>query len=295
MACYSPLTGYRSRYVEPSGKRRIVFSSADGYLDLPVTVPCGQCIGCRLERSRQWAIRCLHEAQLHKENCFITLTYDNKNLPADGSLHLPDFQKFMKRLRKQYDHRSVRFFHCGEYGDRLGRPHYHAILFGLDFADKQLFMVSPSGETLYRSVILERLWPFGYSTIGNVTFESAAYVARYIMKKVTGEKAEEHYQGRTPEYTTMSRRPGIAAGWLEKYQDDVYPADEVVVRGKRMRPPKFYDTRYEIAEPERFELLKARRRQTAAKHKADNTLERLAVKETVKKAQLTRLKRSLST
>lgn len=293
MPCYSPLKGYRSRYVNESGKRSIVFSAKEGYLDLPVEVACGQCIGCRLERSRQWAIRCVHEASLHDENCFITLTYDNEHLPPDGSLKVEDFQKFMKRLRKHFNGERIRYYHCGEYGDRTNRPHYHALLFGIDFRDKSLFRISPSGEKLYRSPTLERLWPFGYSTIGNVTFESAAYVARYIMKKVTGEKAEEHYQGRTPEYTTMSRRPGIAAGWYEKYKDDVYPRDEVIMRGKPMRPPKFYDRLYEIDDEVGYELVKARRKAEAKKYADNQTPERLRVREAVKKAQISRLVRPL--
>lgn len=293
MACYSPLKGYRSREVNRSGKRSIVFSASRGYLDLPVTVPCGQCVGCRLERSRQWAIRCVHEASLHDENCFITLTYDNDHLPADGSLRVEDFQKFMKRLRKHYDGKRIRYYHCGEYGDRTNRPHYHAILFGHEFSDKSLFRLSPSGERLYRSPTLEKLWPYGYSTIGNVTFESAAYVARYIMKKVTGELAEEHYQGRKPEYTTMSRRPGIAAGWYEKYKDDVFPRDEVIMRGQKMRPPKFYDHLYEIDNAEEFAILKARRKAKAKAFSENNTLDRLRVREIVKKSQISKLVRKL--
>lgn len=293
MPCYSPLKGYRSRHVNESGKRSIVFSAKEGYLDLPVEVACGQCIGCRLERSRQWAIRCVHEASLHTENCFITLTYDNEHLPSDGSLKVEDFQKFMKRLRKHFNGTTIRYYHCGEYGDRTNRPHYHALLFGIDFADKVLFRISPSGEKLYRSPTLERLWPYGYSTIGNVTFESAAYVARYIMKKVTGEKAEEHYQGRTPEYTTMSRRPGIAAGWYEKFKNDVYPRDEVIMRGRPMRPPKFYDRLYEIDDEVGYELVKARRKAEAKKYADNQTPERLRVREAVKKAQISRLVRPL--
>ena len=151
-------------------------------------VPCGQCIGCRLERSRQWAIRCVHEASLHTDNCFITLTYSPDCLPSDGSLNHDDFQKFFKRLRKHIAPKKIRYYMCGEYGEdlqqpsKLGRPHFHACLFGLDFDDKQLYIVRDDVK-LYTSATLEKIWGKGFVTIGDVTFESAAYVARYIAKK----------------------------------------------------------------------------------------------------------------
>lgn len=288
MPCYRPLKGYRGREVNPAtGKRSIVFRMRDGYYDMPVTLPCGQCIGCRLERSRQWAIRCTHEASLHERNCFITLTYDDAHLPPDHSLNVKHYQDFMKRLRFRFGE-GIRFFHCGEYGEQFGRPHYHACLFNFDFEDKKLWK-EVRGNKLYTSEALQELWPQGFSTIGDVTFESAAYVARYITKKITGEKAEAHYNGRKPEYTTMSRRPGIAKGWFDKYTSDVYPSDFVVLRGKKMRPPKFYDRQFEIAFPSDFAKLK-RRRISSAK-KLELVDQRLAVREEVQMLRFKLLKR----
>ena len=118
---------------------------------------------------------------MYDDNCFITLTYSNQHIPADGSLDVRVFQKFMKRLRKRFGD-GIRFYHCGEYGSLLGRPHYHACLFNFDFPDKYLWKEN-NGQKLYRSPSLEELWPYGYSSIGTVTFESAAYVARYILKR----------------------------------------------------------------------------------------------------------------
>lgn len=302
MPCYHPLKGYRSRKTTENGKRKIVFTPTEGYVDLPVSVPCGQCIGCRLERSRQWAIRCVHEASLHDENCFITLTYNDKYLPEDKGLNKKHFQDFMKRFRKRYPGRRIRYFHCGEYGEKNRRPHYHACIFGFDFWDKELWS-EREGVKLYISQSLQTLWPFGFSTIGSVTFESAAYVARYIMKKVTGDQAEEHYKtinestgeitSVIPEYTTMSRRPGIAGDWFEQYKTDVYPSDFVVIRGKKMKPPKFYDNRYEVEDPNAFEKLKMKRKKLANKRADDNTPERLAVKEKCKLSQIKSLKRPI--
>lgn len=307
MPCFKPLTAYYSKHINPSGKRGMVFNPRQAEApDDPIDLPCGQCVGCRLERSRQWAIRCIHEAQLHEDNCFITLTFNPESLAArenPGSLRKKDFQDFMKRLRKHFTHTKIRFFHCGEYGEKYGRPHYHAILFGLDFDDKELINVL-NGHRLYRSPTLEKLWPFGYSSIGNVTFESAAYVARYIMKKVTGEHAENHYQyvdqdtgellEQIPEYTTMSRRPGIASGWFDTYADDVYPSDFVTVRGKKMRPPKFYDKLMEQTRPYEMEDIKADRMAAANVHNENTTPERLAVREKVQKLKLTKLPRNLA-
>ena len=298
MPCYHPMQGYRSR----ADGKTIVFNPTYGWVDRPLTIPCGQCVGCRLERSRQWAVRCVHEASLHEDNCFITLTYNNESLPEDGSLNKKHFQDFMKRLRKKYKNKKIRYYHCGEYGDKNFRPHYHAIIFGLQFDDQKLFTVN-NGEKLYTSEKLEKLWPFGFSTIGTVTFESAAYVARYVMKKVNGKNAKNHYErvdsntgeiySLVPEYNTMSRRPGIAAGWFDKYKDDVYPSDNIHLREKTFRPPKFYDKMYEHLMPNEMEKIKMQRMKNMQKHAKDNTAERLAVKEQVKNAQLNKLIRSI--
>lgn len=300
MPCYHPLQGYRSRELNPSGKRNIVFSVDQGFRDLPVEVPCGQCIGCRLERSRQWAIRCVHEASLYPNNCFITLTYRDECLPKDNSLCVADFQKFMKRLRKRFGD-GIRFFHCGEYGEKFARPHYHACLFNFDFPDRKLEK-SVNGHKYYVSEILKELWPFGHSMVGDVSFESAAYVARYITKKVTGDKALFHYnkvnlitgeilEERRPEYVTMSRRPGIGKGWFDKFNKDVFPDDFVVLRGKKLKPPKYYSTQYEIAYPSDYENVKTQRTIAGKANAANNTSDRLSVRKFIQEAKLKLLKR----
>ena len=293
MTCYFPLKGFRG----PNGKW--VQSIRHSPTRVPLVIPCGQCRGCRLERSRQWAVRCLHEAQLWPRNCFITLTYAPEFLPPNGSLVLSHFQKFMKRLRKKYG-ANIRFFHCGEYGSKLQRPHYHACLFNFDFDDKKLWKVK-NGHKYYISESLSDLWPYGWSTVGAVSFESAAYVARYILKKVNGDLAENHYStvdsdgvvgSRLPEYVTMSRRPGIAAGWFEKYGSDVYPSDQVIVRGRACRPPRFYDNRLKMCDPSAFEVIHVKRLKLAKKHIDNSTPERLAIRYEVLKARLRKLPRS---
>lgn len=313
MPCYGPIRGWYSSTLNPTGKRSIVFKESDGNGD-SLEIPCGRCIGCRLERSRQWAIRILHESSLYDNNCFLTLTYDQTNLPKDQSLNLKHYQLFMKRLRKKFGP-GIRFFHCGEYGEHTERPHYHACIFNFDFPDKYEWRKTNQGHTIWRSQILDgqqnnettrqqnpnALWPHGNAEIGTLSFESAAYVARYITKKVLGPNSDLAYLHpnykengliKQKEYTTMSRRPGIGQPWLKKYKSDVYPCDNIIIRGKQMRVPKYYDTQLGLENPILLEDLKELRAETAKKGAHDNTPERLQVKEICKEHQLKQLKRS---
>ena len=296
MACFYPLKAYR-----PRSGTKLVFDKRAGYEDRPVVVPCGQCVGCRLERSRMWAVRCVHEACLFDDNCFITLTYSDDKVPYGNTLRLDHFQKFMKKLRFHYGS-GVRFFHCGEYGEKYGRPHYHALLFNFDFKDKVVWKANKDGGPLYVSEQLETLWGHGLTSVGEVNFNSAAYVARYIMKKVTGDQAVSHYEyvtdygevvQRQPEYVTMSRRPGIGKGWIDVFQSDVYPRDLVVLNNKKFRPPRFYDDCYELTNTREYQALKARRVRKSAKHADNNTPDRLRVREEVQLARIERLKREV--
>lgn len=291
MPCYSPLKGYRSRETTKNGKHGITFNARNGWADQPIDVPCGQCIGCRLERSRQWAVRCMHEASLHDENCFLTLTYNNENLPAKGTLIKRDMQLFFKRLRKRIG-KKISYYHCGEYGENFCRPHYHAIVFG--YYPTDCIEYNTGSSKVRCSKEIEELWPYGYNVVGDVSFDSCAYVARYITKKIFGEKAEEYYNGRLPEYTTMSRRPAIGKKWIDKYKKEVYDNDSIIMRGVEMKPPKYYDRMFEAIEPEAIALIKGNRERaiTEAVIK-DNYPERLKVKEYVAEQKLKTLKRGL--
>lgn len=299
MPCYYPLQGYRSQTVNPSGKRSIVFNVNEGYKDLPVEVPCGQCIGCRLARSVEWAVRCVHHSQSFQDNCFITLTYEDRFLPKNGTLRIDHWQKFMKKLRKKVD-RKISYFHCGEYGEKFSRPHYHACLFNYDFPDKQ-FYKEVNGEKYFISDILEDTWGYGFATIGAVTFKSAAYVARYVLKKITGERAKFYYEGEDEEtgesfslrkeYVTMSRRPGIGKDWFEKYKGDLFPDDFAVIGGKKYRVPKYYVSKLEVEFPSDYRRLRGKRALGREKGAANNTHERLVVREEVQRRKFELLKR----
>lgn len=300
MPCFHPLKGFRSRSLGAGGSYSITFNPLASLDNRAIQLPCGQCIGCRLERSRQWALRCLHESQLWEDNCFLTLTYRDADLPDDYSVSVREMQLFLKRLRKKYPSNKIRFYLCGEYGEKTNRPHYHLLLFNFRFNDQTLHSES-NGNKIYISKQLQALWPYGFSTIGEVSFESAAYVARYIMKKITGDPAVNHYSrvhpvtgelvSVKPEFTNQSRKPGIGSGWFEKYKSDCFPSDFIIARGQKMRPPRFYDQR--LSEEE-IKLIKRQRINNAKRFKSNNTPDRLAVREYITKRKLKLLPRNLT-
>lgn len=308
MTCFRPQKAYRA----PGGG--ITFSRKAGYVDRPVELPCGKCNGCRLARSRQWALRCIHESKLHEANCFVTLTYSNDHLPKDLSIDVEHWKKFAKRLRQWLARRALkasseppkfRYLHCGEYGDRTHRPHYHGCLFGVDFQhDRQLVKAHGDYRT-YTSETLTGLWGMGSCTIGHLTEESAAYVARYVLKKHTGSGDQEQYRRAEidpttgefrewfvkPPYITMSRRPGLGTGWIKEFHKDVYPSDQVVEKGFSHRPPRFYDDFMEKSDPEYIEGIKRKRREKV--NPDDHTPEKRAAKEQIATARLQQKNRPL--
>lgn len=303
MSCYYPIDAYRSmpNSAFPKGQIYFVEHKVPGaYTKLKV--PCGHCVGCRLRRSREWAIRCTHEAKTHSQNCFITLTFNDESLSKRRNKFLDkrDFQLFMKKLRKRFGS-GIRYYHCGEYGEKFGRPHYHACIFGFDFPDKKLWRVI-NGSKLYRSQALEELWPYGYSSIGAFDFNTAAYVARYVLKKKYGSAASYHYEvtdtttgeitSVQPEYSTMSRRPGIGAAWFRRYYRDVFPRDHVIVQSREMRPPKYYDKLYEAVFPSDFDRIKTNRVEKAKKNLLDSTPDRLETQARCAEHSIKNLKRS---
>lgn len=291
MPCFNPISAYRTRAGD------VVFTELKRHGDIVqnLKIACGQCHGCRLERSRQWAVRCVHEAQLHRRNCFITLTYDEEHIPHRSNLNHEDFQKFMKRLRKHNGPNKVRFYMGAEYGTLNNRPHFHACLFGTDFNDKKIHTRNHENKPIYTSETLQKLWPYGYSSIAELNFHTAAYIARYCMQKVTGQAAEEHYKRTdpntgeiyhlTPEYNKMSLKPGIGAAWLDKYENDVYNYDHVIINGMEASPPKYYDKLLKRKNADRLAEIKEQREVTDPKQWLDNTPERLKVKEVVSKAR----------
>lgn len=324
----------------PGGGSPAIYSRLNPPANYNLQLPCGQCIGCKLDRVTQWATRCLHESQLHEKTCALTLSYsddsnynelhqdrpglytsrhvynpedarelstiapkgltepniarvgNSRSRPREVQLSKKDHQKFIKRLRSKIGV-PVRYYMCGEYGDKLQRPHYHYLIFGYDFPDKKYFKKSLSGTPLFRSAELETLWTEGHSWIGQVDYATCAYVASYVMKKMNGKKAEEHYR-RTdeagndywlqPEFNYMSRNPGIAKDWWMKFHQDV-TTEDVVYRGSTpTKPPRYYDKLLELLDPNKFLETKALR--IANKPKEEDTPARLEAKEIVATARI---------
>nr|QJB19047.1 MAG: replication initiator protein [Microvirus sp.] len=313
MPCYSPIRAVLS--CSSGGGRSISFNrSTPGQ---GVSLPCGSCFGCKLERARQWAVRVVHESKMHDENSFITLTYDEQHLPAGrcscvrphsaGSVCVDDFQKFLKRLRERLSPRRIRFFACGEYGEKLGRPHYHAILFG--WFPQDAVCVKRSGDmSLFTSSLLSSAWGLGHTSVGLVSMDSASYVANYASKQVKTNREDEacRLAGRSREFLIMSRRPGIGRRWIDTYEDDVFPSDEVIVRGRSTRPPRYYDTVVGERRPLLLAGVKIRREKSAAALEdfmlasgsvvqvaPGNNARRLAVREKVARAKAALKSRTL--
>ncbi len=350
MACYHPLkgfpigitaagktdykiTGYGADHVELQNGSWVPVHTplrsgcAEAVVRSFIEVPCGQCIGCRLEYSRQWANRCMLELQYHDSAYFVTLTYDDAHVPKSYygdpdtgevltslTLFKKDFQDFMKRLRKAHPDDKIRYFMAGEYGSRTFRPHYHAILFGLHLDDLKPWSRSEQGFTYYNSEALQRAWsvkgddgvyrPLGYAVAAQVTWETCAYTARYVMKKLNGAEAQFYIDHNIQrEFTLMSRKPGIAAQYFHDHPD-IYECEYINIStdkgGRKFRPPRYYDRLFDIENPDEMAEIKAVRKrlaEDAKKIKLSKTnlsyIDMLAVEERNLKHKIKSLERSL--
>jgi hypothetical protein len=307
--CYSPLKGWKS--LNNGG---LTFDRSEAAEKMEVA--CGQCVGCRADRGRHWAMRIVHESSVHEfdsGNCFVTLTYRSKeecsqeqldngyHVPSDWSLHESHVQKFLKRLRKANAHQKIRYYYCGEYGRicrhnydvevfkhdcKTGRPHYHLCLFNWRPPDGQLI-----GPDLYDSPYLDSIWKYGFTSYGDITYQSAAYVSRYVLKKLTGAMAADKYLQfnedvghdiwLTPEYARMSLKPGIGKRWLDDYSDDVFRSPggtPVPGEGNVFAVPRYYDKILEEVDAELFEKVKLQRKKFLSENKEEYSPERLMAK-----------------
>lgn len=249
-------------------------------------IPCGQCIECRLQRSRRWADRCMLELGYHESSYFLTLTYDNEHIPKNSlidydtgeiyaenaTLVKKDLQDFMKRLRRAYEYKGydnkLRFFACGEYGSQTLRPHFHIIVFGLKLDDLVLYKRNFNGDNLYNSAFISKLWKKGFSVVGDVTWQSCAYVARYIMKKHLGKDSDFYdVYNIEPEFTLMSRKPGIARQYYDEHKDELFYQDFVSIPTKdgckQIYPPPYYEKLFEEDFPEQEVVERKEKRKQA--------------------------------
>jgi len=308
MPCSSPLAAFRPL---GTGGRPRIGEPAPGQQNVETfTLSCGACLSCRIAKQRDWAIRSVHETQTTGPGAswFLTLTYNDRHLPPDKSLSKDDLTKFLKRFRKNTGSR-IRYLACGEYGDLRLRPHFHLILWGHKFHDRVPWKTTKRGDTLFRSRTLEQAWscpdrnccptlldgsrpPIGHAYMGNVTFDSAAYVAGYTTKKMTGGASFYHYLRLNaddemvsvePEFARMSRgrraddQGGIGYRWFQKFQNDVFPKDYVHIqkRGKARKypSPRYYSKLYEQSDPEAYQALKERRESARLSRSLEDTPE----------------------
>lgn len=338
--CLNPLKGWQIG-VNPSGKPNYHITSRDvdflqyvsgawrnGYagqaysgkiISNSIDVPCGHCIECRLKYSRDWATRMMLEAQYHESSYFVTLTYDDLHVPksyypdldtgeAIPSLTLvkKDLQGFIKRLRRRLEYLKrpqIRFYGCGEYGTSTHRPHYHIVVFGLCLDDLEQLKVSSQGFPYYRSKLIEECWPFGFSMVCDVSWDTCAYVARYVTKKWTGDYKDFYSTFNIlPEFSLMSLKPGIARRYFDEHKDDIYRFDELYLKcsdgGKTVQPCSYFDRLYDLENPELMQAVKDRRKKRGEERQrmvdANTSLsfeERLQVRQDLYEKRLLMLKR----
>lgn len=263
-SCFSPLKGYRGRNGFHSKKH--------GSWEMPLNVPCGACLGCRLNKAADWSTRIAHEASLHEQNTWVTLTYDPEHLPEGGTLVKKHVQYFMTYLRRYTGSHGIRYFAVGEYGSESKRPHYHITLFNFDFKDKVHLKNTFQGHPLYTSELLTRCWPKGHSFIGELNIKTAKYTAEYVMKQVKGANAKDYY--RTwyddgsykeiiPPFALSSRMPGLGHDFYQKHKAEMYRDLEVYIPevGKAPRIPAYYDWLLAKEDPELWEDVKRRRQE----------------------------------
>lgn len=329
MACYKPvkawiITGTRS----DTGHKVLKFKEPIGIPTEEIKIPCGSCIGCRMDYSRMWMGRIVKEASLYPNNAFITLTYNNENLPIKDSINTETgelitghplvkkhLQGFIKRLRREYDyhfkHTGIRFYACGEYGGKTMRPHYHLAVFNINttaWGDIKFHNNNFNGDATWTSQKIEDIWGKGFCLIGDLTPQSAAYIARYMLKKQKGPTKKWYYEskGIISEYTSMSVKPGIAKDWYEQHKDEYWINDRVLIPQRHKAPmitktPAYFDKQLETEKGiEEMERIKEKRKTTAEKQERIksskttlNEYEQRKVAETTKEASIKRLIRPL--
>ncbi|AXL14557.1 replication initiator protein [Microviridae sp.] len=313
MTCYRTQTAY---YNINENDTIITFNRKKKHpLKDELKLPCGQCIGCRIDHSRSWAIRAIHEAKQYKENTFITLTFNNESLyqrKNPYSLDKKEIQNFIKRLRQSINYKKISYIATGEYGERLGRPHYHLIIFNHQFNNLKKIQTR-SREQLYTSDELEKLWKYGFHSIGKVTYQSAAYVARYNLKKISGKNKSEKYtrldDNNTiiqiePEFILTSKAPAIGLNHFKKYYEQIYRNDLIVYQTengiRKTKPPRYYDKKLEQIDPELYETIKQNRKIKSQEIENENLTKRATeiehknrMQENVKKLQLKQCKRDV--
>lgn len=262
MSCFEPLTAYQMIYADYTSEIRFTRPKSGKFKELKV--PCGKCLGCKLDKANDWSIRCWCEMQQWKNNCFITLTYDDNHIPQGGYLDKRDVQLFMKKLRYYHEgieewtnpitgkkEKPIRFMLCGEYGPNgTRRPHYHLLIFNWKPDKLKFHKENQWGDRIMTSKDIENIWGKGFITVGELTYKSACYVARYTTKKMFNEtkikdlkKAEIQ-----PEFILMSRMPGIGYKYWNDYKTEILNREGILIKlkdkVKNKKIPKYFERKY---------------------------------------------------
>jgi len=296
--CTSPLSAYLAE-----GGGLIFYPMALHGDAKEIKIPCRQCLSCRLNKAAEWQTRLVHEGKHHSSKIFLTLTYDDKHLPEFGSLETRHLQLFIKRLRKAIAPIKIRYYACGEYGDTTRRAHYHAIIYGWEPSDGRLHSLGSSGDKLYVSSLLSQLWTYGNHLYSPASEGTMGYVARYSVKKQTGQRGKEIYKhlddetgeltNIKPPFSVMSLRPMIGADHLNEYKDDYFRLGSTIINGVRKPLPIAYVRKLKKINPDWHVDFVDSGAELAFQRKDDLTYQRLAVADEVLKAKTRSLQRKL--
>lgn len=232
-------------------------------------LPCGHCPGCKIANAASWANRMEMELPYHENAWFLTITYNNENVPYRAtwdtltgevitenlSLCYEDMQKFWKRLRRYIEYHEkgtgkLMYFQAGEYGSQTHRPHYHAIVYDLPIKQEDLKIYKKErGFTYYNCEWLEKIWGMGHVILAPAEWRSMAYTARYTTKKIYGKDGKKFYEelGIMPEQCNMSKKPAIGAQYYYDHAAEIYERDQIQLKnGKICKPPRYFDKLFDI-------------------------------------------------
>ena len=274
MKCLFPLSGLRSKKInDATGNRPVVLSLApkDGFVDQKLSLPCNKCLHCRINRTREFAIRSHHESLVgpsgpisQDNNHFVLLTYNDKNLPKHGALQASDVKKFLDRIRADCAWRglpSPRTFGCGEYGSKTQRPHYHINIFNLKLSDIT-YLKNLKQNKLYTSTYLTEKWKLGAVTLSPFSHLTAQYTAKYIVKALWADDPPEGdtrveapfplpSQGRV----ATSTQPGLGAFFLDRYAQEIVNLGAIEIDGALAPIPTYYKKRLQKKHNDLYKIL----------------------------------------
>lgn len=269
-----------------------------------ITLPCGLCFGCRIDNARSWSLRMMHQSRYHDANYFITLTYAPEHMPPDGDLRYKDLQNFFKRARHEFQTaaKPFKYFACGEYGDQNLRPHYHFAGFDFKLDDLRHFK-NVGGSDYFLSDALRECWGFGHVIVGALEYDSAAYIARYVTKKMHGSNVRDKgtfdpETGEVDLYTVERafQSKGLGLPFYQQHHREIWDLDACLFNRKYLvKPPRYYMKQLIKSDPDKAaSVMEARRLKHGVFEHIDVERDReLLYQMKARRLQMQTLKRSL--